>query len=289
MYVCNNSYLWISGINDNFFVRHFTNINTLLATCARVGFLIYICMIASKNNLNYPANLKEIYSTQEFKDLSNKNALFFVDFYATWCSPCNLMELPYMELAKNNAGYMFVKCNVDNSNFAPLLEKLGVLSLPTFLVFKNGEKAGEIQGAQIEKLNQLVAAAIAEQEKNGGYETGKVIELKSVAQFKHFAQSKSLVFVDFSATWCNPCRHLEPHFEDLARQYPEAKFVKCDIEKVPEVASYFNILSVPTILVLKNGAVINKLVGPTPKVVANVVQSEFEGDNDNHGDYCGCC
>lgn len=79
-------------------------------------------------------------------------------------------------------------------------------------------------------------------------------------------QSDVPVLVDFYATWCGPCKSLEPIVTELASEYAgRAKIVKVDIDKAPGVASSHGIMAVPTLILFKNGAEAQKLTGFKPK------------------------
>jgi|SRR5690606_4715265 len=74
------------------------------------------------------------------------------------------------------------------------------------------------------------------------------------------------VLVDFTATWCGPCRQIAPLVDQLADEYAgRAKVVKLDIDESPDTARRFQIRGVPTILVFKGGEVVGQQVGMAPK------------------------
>ena len=78
--------------------------------------------------------------------------------------------------------------------------------------------------------------------------------------------SKLPVLVDFWATWCAPCRAIAPHVEALAKDYDgKVRVGKCDIDSNPEVATQYDIRSIPTLLVFKDGKVAGQVVGAVPR------------------------
>jgi thioredoxin 1 len=73
------------------------------------------------------------------------------------------------------------------------------------------------------------------------------------------------VLVDFWAPWCGPCRVVAPHLEELAGERDDLKVVKLNVDENPQTAANFNVMSIPTLLLFKNGSVAHQIVGALPK------------------------
>lgn len=73
------------------------------------------------------------------------------------------------------------------------------------------------------------------------------------------------VLVDMWATWCGPCRMLAPIIKEIAEEHPEIKVAKIDVDENQELAVRYGVSSIPTLLVFKNGRVVNKSIGVMPK------------------------
>ena len=101
------------------------------------------------------------------------------------------------------------------------------------------------------------------------------IKVISEEEFKDILRTtQTPVVIDFSATWCGPCKMLEPVVEQLADEWEgKAQVYKIDIDQTPSVPQQFGVMGVPTLMLFKNNEVKSQIVGFKPK---KKIAKEFE-------------
>lgn len=86
-----------------------------------------------------------------------------------------------------------------------------------------------------------------------------------VNNFKEIINSDKTVLLDFYADWCGPCRMVSPLVDEIASENPQFTVGKVNVDEEQQLAAQFEISSIPALVVMKNGKIINRAVGARPK------------------------
>ena len=92
-----------------------------------------------------------------------------------------------------------------------------------------------------------------------------VINIKKNNFQNEVLNSEMPVLLDFWAPWCGPCRMVSPIVDEIATERSDIKVCKINVDEQPELAAQFGVMSIPTLVVIKNGKVVNQAVGARPK------------------------
>ncbi|WP_156769793.1 thioredoxin [Caldivirga maquilingensis] len=115
------------------------------------------------------------------------------------------------------------------------------------------------------ELDKLLERKAREMIKNVN-NTGGVVELNR-SNFDEFIKTHEVAVVDFWATWCAPCFMLEPIIKRLAAEMPNVGFGRLNTEEEPEIAAKYYVMSLPTVIIFKNGEPIDQVIGVVPKKI----------------------
>lgn len=96
-------------------------------------------------------------------------------------------------------------------------------------------------------------------------DSGEVLEVTEENFEQEVLKSDKKVLIDFYADWCNPCKVLSPIVEEVAKENPDLKVVKIDVDANENLAYKYKTYSIPTLVVIENGEEVNRAVGAMPK------------------------
>lgn len=93
----------------------------------------------------------------------------------------------------------------------------------------------------------------------------KTVHVNNDNYQKEVLQSEQTVLLDFWADWCGPCRMVAPILDEIAAERSDIKIVKINVEEAPELATQYRIGSIPTLIVMRQGTVVNRAIGARSK------------------------
>ena len=205
-----------------------------------------------------------------FDAIVDGNTNVLVDCWAPWCGPCRRLGPIIDEIAQEYGSEVkVVKLNVDD---APgISARFDIQAIPTVLMFRNKVLLKTLVGL---RPKEDILAEMADAKLIGGKASaepkaeGLVAEVTD-SSFDSFVSGSGYVLVDCWAPWCGPCRRMGPIVDELAEiSKGEIKVGKLNTDDNQATAMRFNILSIPRLLIFKDGNLMDTIVGLEPGLTA---------------------
>ncbi|ESW29408.1 hypothetical protein PHAVU_002G068100 [Phaseolus vulgaris] len=106
-----------------------------------------------------------------------------------------------------------------------------------------------------------------------------ILTFHSTAKWKaHFDASKQinkLMVIDFTATWCGPCKQMDPVIQDFAAKYTNVEFIKIDVDELMGVSEEFQVQAMPTFILMKKGKVVDKVLGAKKEKLQKLIEKHL--------------
>ncbi|KAK7274690.1 hypothetical protein RIF29_15787 [Crotalaria pallida] len=107
-------------------------------------------------------------------------------------------------------------------------------------------------------------------------QSSHILTFHSTAKWKaHFDASKGmnkLMVIDFTATWCGPCKYMDPIILEFAAKYSDVEFIKIDVDELMGVSQEFEVQAMPAFILMKKGKVVDKVVGAKQEELQKMIE-----------------
>ncbi len=214
---------------------------------------------------------------ETFDDFIENNEFVLVDCWAPWCGPCRRMGPIIDELSTELEGKVAVgKLNTDE---APgISARFGITAIPTLLLFKNKVAIEPLVGLRPKQdiLAYMAASGMGVSAKKEEPAEEHFAAMVTDSNFDEFVKSKGYALVDCWAPWCKPCVRMGPIIEGLAKiSQDDIAVGKLNVDENPMTSMRFNIQSIPTVLIYKNGKQVDVIVGLSPALTPEVLREHI--------------
>jgi len=107
-----------------------------------------------------------------------------------------------------------------------------------------------------------------------------VHNVASKTEFDSTLKENKVVVLDCFATWCGPCKVIAPQVVKFSDAYPSAKFIKLDVDEVPDVAQELGIRAMPTFIIFQDGEKVAEIVGANPQALKAAIEKVASADKE---------
>jgi len=208
--------------------------------------------------------IKEIVDFEELKGYDKA----LVQFYASWCGACKAAAKPLEKLVKDYPNITFLAVDVDKDG--DLKEKYQPQGIPTFILFKKGEKIDAVLGFDQERIKQLLDKPDTKKVEE---KTSKIVSIKDKKHFEKEVKDHEKVIVKFYGDWCGFCKLITPDYKKLSEEYGDkVKFLEVELTKNQDLAKEHDIRGVPAFVSFEKGSKTNSFSGANKQKLEETVK-----------------
>ena len=235
-------------------------------------------------NVEHQDNYIVLKNMDQWHKIYNSDKCIIVDFTATWCGPCKSIAPLFTSLSRKYSDIYFVKVDVDE--YDELTANSNVSCMPTFQFIKNKTLLHTLEGANRKELSQLTdifyennqTISKNKNDENIEHQDNYII-LKNMKQWHKIYNSNKCIIVNFTATWCGPCKSIAPLVTSLSRKYSDIYFVKVDVDEYDELTGNSNVLCMPTFQFIKNKILLHTLEGANREELIRLTSIFYENNH----------
>ncbi|KAK7362143.1 hypothetical protein VNO77_04246 [Canavalia gladiata] len=92
------------------------------------------------------------------------------------------------------------------------------------------------------------------------------------AHFEAVKETNKLMVIDFTATWCGPCKYMDPIIQEFAAKYTDVEFIKLDVDELMGVTQEFQVQAMPTFILMRKGKIVDKVVGAKKEELQKLIE-----------------